>query len=174
MTAVASAQIFRRLRSGLRDAVTSGDQDGAQALVDGVHDDVMRALIAGDRGRLAELGGQAARLQNVVSSAAAEPGLSQVVLADLRRISRTAEIGWTAAAMQTSRTQPATPDSFTVREQVLLLLRAQPQRPRDLSTKIGVDRTQISRALQQLKRNGHAVQKKSVDQDKRAVYWHAV
>lgn len=138
----------------------------------------MAALGAGDRAHLAELGGQAARLQRVVQSAEAAPmETRQALIADLRRISRTIEIAWTGEAMRGSRQEPTTPPQFTVRERVLEALRRAdggPRRPRDLAAILQIDRTQVSRALRQLERAGKVTMAApSGSQDHRAAYWRA-
>jgi nucleoid DNA-binding protein len=173
---VVSALSFPALPAALRDAVEAGELKRVQSLVDGFHEQMMEALDAGDRVRLAELGGQAARLQTVVQSAgsSASEEVTQALVGDLRRVARTVEIGWTWPAMQGSRHQPTTPKQFTVRERVLAALRDEPQRPRDLAARLHVDRTQVSRALRQLEPTGRVkTAAPAGGEARRAVYWRA-
>lgn len=172
MPAVASGPSFSALRRALRDAVSTGEIERVQGRVDGLHQDVMEALVAGDRARLAELGGQVARLSNIAVTS--DTAAAQALAADLRRIGRTVEIGWAAQVVRGSRQEPHTPGQFTVRERVLALLREQPTRPRDLARALGVDRTQVSRALRELERAGKVRPATSDRTDGRAVTWDAV
>src|SRR5258708_5527254 len=105
---------FPALRAGLRRAVAADDLDRARDLVDGFHELVMAALGAGDRARLAQLGGQAARLRNIVETAGAEAPALPALVSDLRRVACTIEIAWTQQTMQGARQEPTTPQQFTV------------------------------------------------------------
>ncbi len=144
-------------------------------LIDDFHAQVMEALAAGDRARLAELRGQAARLRNVVDAADGGAGNLMALGGDLRRIARTIEIGWTWQAMQSTRQGPPTPRQFTVREQVLAALREEALRPRDLAARLELDRTQVSRALRELKHAGkvEVTAPPAGADDHRAAVWRA-
>lgn len=152
--------------------MASEDADGWQDVADELHQQVINALIEQDRASLADLGGQTARLQRVAIQAGAQPEL----VTDLRRIARTIEISWTTSVMADSRHEPPTPPQFTVRARVRAELRAGPKRPRELATTLGLDRTQVSRALRQLEQAGEArhVRGAVTSDDQRAAVWTAI
>lgn len=154
----------------MQAGLASGDTRRCGEVADEMHRQVLDALDRNDRVRLAKLGGQVDRLRSIVRQAGTAPELD----GDLRRIARTAEIHWTTVAMRQATHAPITPEKFTVRELVLAQLRAGAQRPRDVANALGVDRTQVSRALRQLQSDGLAVQTAGArGEDHRASYWAA-
>lgn len=158
------------LRKDLREAVRSGEDERAAGLVDLFHAQVMEALGTNDRRQLAKLGGEVQRLRHVVDASEREMiGLQ----ADLRRIARTIEIAWTQQAMSGSRQEPTVPAKFTVRERVLAAIAERPQRPGEIAAELQLDRTQVSRALRQLRRAGQALPAAEAADDQRATYWRA-
>lgn len=154
---------LRRLRRHLGD----GDVERATDVLDAFNLRVVEAVVARDRAQLAQLRGQAARLRRAVHAAGGEGGLAS----DLRRIERTLEVAWTAEAMARARQEPAVPEQFTLRGRLLRELRDGPRRPRDLAVALGADRTQVSRELRQLAREGRARASSGLSEDRRAVRW---
>lgn len=165
--AAASPLSFGTIRDRLRRAAQAGDVAGATEVLDRFHEQVVAAVAERERSRLAELGGQAQRLRHTLERAGGTPELE----ADLRRVGRTIEIAWTSAALHGTREEPATPPQFTVRGRVLEELRTRPSRPRDIAAALGVDRTQVSRALRELQREGSATLCGQDGHDGRAAYW---
>lgn len=160
---------FRTLRSELQVGLAAGDAQRCRAVADELHRQVLDARDRNDRARLAQLGGQTARLRSLVKQDGDNPALE----CDLRRIARTAETEWTTQVMRRPAPAPVTPEKFTVRELVLSQLRTGPKRPRDIARELDLDRTQVSRALRQLKRAGLVahVDTPATSADQRASLW---